>query len=81
MFSKEYPNLEWWVENQGWIEIGEDEYSSSWLRILDIGGMYWEDENSKSLDEALRNGDIWLSSEIRNRFGKKPPKEYVERKK
>ena len=81
MFSKEYPNLEWWIENQGWIELGEDEYSSSWLRILDLGGMCWEDKKSKSLDEALKNGDIWMSSEIKNRFGEKPPKEYVERKK
>ncbi|MEZ5042450.1 MAG: hypothetical protein R2828_21295 [Saprospiraceae bacterium] len=76
MFKKEYPNLEWWIDSQGWIEMGEDEYSTSWVRILDIGGMCWEDRDSKSLDEALRKGDIWLSYEIESRYGEKPLKKY-----
>ena len=76
MFSKDYPNIEWWIENQGWIELGEDLHSTSWVRILDMGGMYWEDKDAASLDEALRNADIWLSTEIQSRMGKIPPKVY-----
>jgi hypothetical protein len=76
MFSENYPNVDYWVETQGWVELGTDMHSNSWVRILDIGGMYWEDEDSKSLDEALRNADIWLSSEIQDRFGEEPPKLY-----
>ncbi len=53
-FSKNYPNLNWWVENQGWIEIGQDEYSRSMVRILDEGGNVWErNPKSKSLDEDI----------------------------
>lgn len=77
MFSKKYPNLDWWVDTHGWIELGTDEHSTSWLRILDIGGMCWEDEGSTSLDEALKTGDIWVSKEIESRFGEEPPKKYV----
>ncbi|MEH0154843.1 hypothetical protein V6R21_11930 [Limibacter armeniacum] len=76
MFKKAYPNLAWWVENQGWIEIGEDLQSDSWIRILDEGGMCWEDEGSSSLDEALLEADKWLAEEIEDRFKKVPPKKY-----
>lgn len=31
-----------WSEAQSWIEIGEDEYSRSFVRALDDGGMVWE---------------------------------------
>ncbi len=53
-FSKNYPNLNWWVENHGWIEIGQDENSHSMVRILDEGGNVWESNpKSKSLDEDI----------------------------
>lgn len=58
MFSKNYPNLNWWINNHGWIELGGHDYSSSWIRILDTGGMCWEDENSSTLDEALKSADF-----------------------
>lgn len=76
MFSKNYPNVNYWIETQGWVELGSDEDSDSWVRILDEGGMCWEDEDSVSLDEALKNADIWLSSEIQDRLGEQPPKLY-----
>ena len=38
--------------------------------------MYWEDETSDTLDEALREADKWLSVEIQDRFGEEPPKVY-----
>ena len=41
-FSKAYPNIAYWVNTQGWIEIGQDEYSTSLVRALDEGGMVWE---------------------------------------
>ena len=53
MFEEKYPNLASWVED-GWIEIGRDDYSDSFIRVLDIGGMVWEGERSyPSLDAAL----------------------------
>lgn len=40
------------------------------VRILDMGGMYWEDEKSSSLDEALGLAERWASVEIGDRLGK-----------
>lgn len=63
-FSKLYPHIAWWVDNQGWIEIGTDENSDSLIRILDEGGMRWEDEDADTLDEALANAEAYLIEEF-----------------
>jgi hypothetical protein len=53
-FSKTYPNIAYWTESCGWIEIGYDEDSQSFIRVLDEGGMLWEsDHKYASFDEAL----------------------------
>ncbi len=41
-FSSTYPNIAAWTESYGWIEIGQDEYSKSFIRVLDEGGMAWD---------------------------------------
>ena len=53
-FSQSYPTITRWIEEQGWIEIGADEYSTSLIRALDPGGLVWE-SNSKTdaIDDAL----------------------------
>lgn len=33
-----FPHLCRWVLRHGWMEIGYDEYSQSFIRVLDIGG-------------------------------------------
>ncbi|TAL60841.1 MAG: hypothetical protein EPN85_06365 [Bacteroidetes bacterium] len=64
-FSENYPNLNWWVENQGWIEIGQDENSRSMVRILDEGGMVWEsDPKSKTLDKDLNEAERFIAKWI-----------------
>jgi len=78
MFSKVYPNLDWWINNHGWIEMGDDDYSNSWVRVLDVGGICWEDKDSGSLDEALQKAEVWMSLEIDGRFGEEPPKTYEQ---
>jgi hypothetical protein len=53
-FEKSYPNITRWVTSQGWIELGQDVYSSSLVRALDEGGMVWEGTaNYGTLDEAI----------------------------
>jgi len=50
-----YPNIARWVEVYGWIEIGQDDYSTSFVRALDVGGMVWEgSDNYETLDEAMQ---------------------------
>lgn len=55
-FEKTYPNIAYWVNSQGWIEIGQDESSSSFVRALDEGGLVWEgNESYETLDEAMQD--------------------------
>ena len=77
MFSKDYPNLDWWVSSHGYIEIGESSYySNAWVTLLDEGSTCCEIEDATSFDDALRKADRWASVEIEERFGEEPPKRY-----
>lgn len=54
IFAKSFPYINQWIEEQGWIEIGQDEYSKSLVRAIDAGGMVWESKKQHvSVDEAL----------------------------
>lgn len=44
-FLKNYPNIAYWTESCGWIEIEYDEFSQSFIRVLDEGGMQWESDH------------------------------------
>ena len=53
-FSSTYPKIAAWTESYGWIEIGQDDFSQSFVRALDIGRMVWEGKPKyKSVDTAL----------------------------
>ena len=65
-----YPHVARWVQDFGWIEIGQDDYSHSMVRALDIGGMIWEGKASyATLDAALQDLDqalaAWFTAEMR----------------
>ena len=65
-----YPHVARWVQDFGWIEIGQDDYSHSMVRALDIGGMIWEGKASyTTLDDALQDLDqalaVWFKAEMR----------------
>jgi hypothetical protein len=52
----------WWQLSQGWIEIREEEYSSSLVRALDEGGLVWESSDEhESVDEALQALEMELA--------------------
>lgn len=63
-FAMLSPNVASWVQD-GWIELGRDDFSKSFVRVLDIGGLIWEGEANyptvhaalKALDEAIAE---WL---------------------
>jgi hypothetical protein len=57
-FEEMYPYIAQWVKAWGWIEIGYDDFSRSFVRALDIGGMIWEgEEKYNSLGEAMQSLD------------------------
>jgi hypothetical protein len=43
-----YPNIAFWVRG-GWIEIGQNDYSQSFVRALDEGRLVWEGEAEYSI--------------------------------
>jgi hypothetical protein len=50
-----YPIIARWVQEYGWIEIGQDDMSPSFVRALNEGGMVWEGRKSyPTLDAALQ---------------------------
>jgi hypothetical protein len=64
-FESQYPNIALWVNEQGWIEIGPDEFSTSFVRALDEGGLVWEgNDQYASLDDALRALDTAIAERI-----------------
>ena len=64
-FSSTYPNIATWIESYGWIEIGQDENSQSFIRVLDSGGMVWESKpNYKPIDDALNDLEAALEKII-----------------
>jgi len=68
-FSILFPHIIWWIENHGWIELGADDYSKSIVRLIDEGGIYWEDKKNKDIDKALLNADKFLEMDLPKRFG------------
>ena len=61
-FEERYPNVAGWARD-GWIELGRDEYSRSFIRILDIGGMIWEGkEKYETVDEALAEAEAAIAA-------------------
>jgi hypothetical protein len=65
-----YPHLAEWVKLHGWIEIGHDDHSRSFIRALDIGGMVWEGkETYTSLDAALQDVEEGLGAWMSEQFG------------
>jgi hypothetical protein len=66
MFDQQYPNLASWIlGGDAWIELGQDEMSHSFVRVLDIGGLIWEgDRPYQTVAEALVDAEeavaAWL---------------------
>ena len=62
-FDELYPNLAFWIEDFGWIAMGQDDYSASLIRVLDVGGMIWEsEEDYDSVDAALQAAEAVVAA-------------------
>ena len=54
--EERYPTIAWFVQEHGWIEIGFDDFSDTFVRAFDPGGMVWEGKQSyNSLDDAMND--------------------------
>jgi hypothetical protein len=69
-FERRYPNITRFVFEQGWIELGSDDYSPSFVRALDPGGMVWEGEPFyDSLDDAFADLERGLAQWVSENLG------------
>ena len=69
-FAEAFPHLARWVETHGWIEVGNDGMSPSFVRVLDEGGMVWEGgEDEVAVDRALRSADVAVGRWSREQMG------------
>ena len=61
-FEDRYPNIAGWLKD-GWIEICRDDYSRSFARVLDVGGLAWEGEECcEIVDEALSGAEAAIAA-------------------
>jgi hypothetical protein len=69
-FDETYPSVARWVKEMGYIEIGYDDMSRSFVRALDIGGLIWEGGDSDDpLDTTLGTLDKALQRWIEDNLG------------
>jgi hypothetical protein len=60
-FESSYPNMARWVID-GWIEIGYESATDSFVRALDEGGMVWEGKRTyPTLEDALQDLDLGIA--------------------
>lgn len=60
-FTQTYPTITRWIEEDGLLEIGTNEYNDSLARVYDIDGIVWESRpEHKTLDEALAAMELAL---------------------
>ncbi len=65
-----YPHLARWVAAYGWVEIGHDEVSPSFVRALQEGGMVWEGAATyPTLVAALAALDAGIGQWLREEMG------------
>ena len=56
VFEEQYPIIHRFVEEIGWIEIGQHEMISAFVRAYDLGGTVYEGKDSyPSLEDALQD--------------------------
>lgn len=68
--ARRYGNINRFIIKYGWIEVGFDEYSQSFIRALDPGGLLWEGKQFyDSLDEAMTDLEQGLSAWIKEFMG------------
>ena len=61
-FAADYPHIAAWVQD-GLVEIGRTDYTRSFVRALDEGGMIWEGApHYPSLEAALRALDAGIAA-------------------
>lgn len=65
---EDYPYLAYWVEDWGEMETTNGDYGQSRITLLDEGGTCYQDEGSKTFEEALERAEKYLREVESSRF-------------
>lgn len=65
------------TESYGWIEIGQDEDSQSFVRALDMGGMVWEGKPKYKTVDAAFDDLVRRSKKSLRKLGKPPHDKFL----
>ncbi len=69
-FSQKYPRLVQWIEEHGWIEIGQIDGPVPFIIALDEGGTVWEGKESyRTIDEAFQAAEKGIAAWMKENFG------------
>lgn len=69
-FATQYPYLNYWREDWGDMETTNGDWNRPRIRLIDEGGTWYEDYESKSHEEALQKAEEYLRSKEGRRFDK-----------
>ena len=61
-FAETYPYLAYWIEDWGYMQIGND-YDfphGKFLMLIDQGGTCYQDDSEKTLDDAFQKAEKFL---------------------
>lgn len=62
-FEEQYPTIHRFVEAIGWIEIGQHEMISAFVRAYDLGGTVYEGRDSySSMEAALQDLEMGIKA-------------------
>ncbi len=68
-FDASYPHFSRWVTRFGWLEIGYDSMTDSFIRAVHPGGGLWKGRRSYStLDIALAHAEAGVARLIREEY-------------
>jgi hypothetical protein len=68
-FEGSYPHLSRWVKEFGSLELGYDERTDCFIRVLHPGGGLWKGRRSyRNLDAALKHAEKGAARLLREEF-------------
>ena len=68
-FEPSLPHTTRFVKEDGWIEIGYDDWNRSFIRAVNGGGMVWEGQHQyPSVDAALQALEMGLAAWYRDQL-------------
>jgi hypothetical protein len=69
-FAQQYPYINYWREEWGDMETTNGDWNRPRIRLIDEGGTWYEDYDSKTHEEALQKAENYLRSVEGKRFDK-----------